>query len=379
MALRAARAVLAIGFGLLFGMSASVNAETLKIGVIGAMTGGAAEYGLAAREATRILADETNAKGGVDIGGKKYKLDVVAYDDQQKPADAVAAYNRLVNVDGVKYIFLQSSSSTLALKDNAERDKVVLLSAAFSDKIIDNDTKYTFRIYLNGANFVPSLITWMKGNLSDRSVVTLNPNDETGWGQTQVTAKYYKDNGFKLLSSELYERNQKDFAPVLTKLIALKPDLMDFGTSPPATTGLIVRQARELGYKGRFVQTGGPGWDAVVAAAGKPEAEGMITVLYADPKNQAYENLAQAYRRNVNQAPNEIIANFYDAGRVLLKAIQLAGDPNDTAKVAASMAKVLPMKSLQGDTLTAGHQQIMTVDYIGQIKDGAPTIVGKLK
>ncbi|TAL93175.1 MAG: hypothetical protein EPN73_22670 [Paraburkholderia sp.] len=179
-----------------------------------------------------------------------------------------------------------------------------------------------------------------------------------------------------MLSSELYERNQKDFAPVLTKLIGLKPDLMDVGRSPPATMGLIVRQARELGYKGRFVQTGGPGWNAVVSAADKPDAEGMITVLYADPKNQAYENLAKAYRKNVNQTPNEIIANFYDAGRMLLKAIQLAGDPNDTAKVAAAISKALPMRSLQGDILTAGHQQMMTVDYVGQIKDGTSSIVG---
>lgn len=354
-------------------------AQTIKLGVVGALTGGPAEYGLADREGVRTLADEINQKGGLEVGGKKYKIEVVAYDDQQKPAQAVSAYNRLVNVDGVKYIFLQSSSSTLALESNAERDKVVLLSAAFSPKIINNDTKYTYRIYLNGANFVPSLIGWMKANTKERSVVTINPNDETGWGQSELTTKVYKENGFNVLSAQLFERDQKDFAPILTKLIALKPELMDFGTTPPATAGLIVRQARELGYKGRFVQTGGPGWDAIVAGAGKSAAEGMITVIYADPRNAEYQSLAQVYQKNVGQKPNEILVSFYDSARILLKAIQLSGDPNDTTKVTQELSKALPMKSLQGDMLTLGHQQFMTVDYVGIVKDGTPEVVGKLR
>jgi branched-chain amino acid transport system substrate-binding protein len=370
---------LSVGFGLLMTVLPGVHAQTLKLGYVGALTGGAAEYGLAGREALRIVADEVNANGGLDIGGKKYKVELIAYNDQQKAAEAVAAYTRLVNVDGAHYVFLQSSVSTLALKPNAERDKVMLLSAAFSPKIIDQDTKYTFRIYLNGANFVPALIGWMKDNVKERTVVTLNPNDETGWGQAEITTREYKENGFTVLASELYERTQKDFAPVLTKLIAMKPDLMDFGTSPPATTGLMVRQARELGYKGSFVQTGGPGWPAVVSAAGKEAAEGMITVIYADPRNQPYLNLAKVYSKNVGQDPNELIVSFYDAAQVLLKAIQIAGTADDTTKVAAAFSKALPMKSLQGDTLTLGHQQILTVDYVGVIKDGTPSVVGKLK
>ena len=53
------------------------------------------------------------------------------------------------------------------------------------------------------------------------------------------------------------------------------------GTASPATVGLIVRQARELGYKGRFIKTGGPGWQEILDGAGSKESvEGMIGMGY---------------------------------------------------------------------------------------------------
>jgi len=376
MRLGSAVVTIVTGIGLAAAGISVARAETLTFGYIGSLTGGAAQYGLAGQEALKILADDVNANGGVEVDGKRYQLKIVPYDDQQRPAQAVAAYQRLTSVDGVKYIFLQNSPSTLAIKANAEGDKVILMTAAFSPKAIDANTKYVFRIYMTGDNFAPALVKWMKDHLKERRVVTMNQNDETGWGFSKSTERVYAESGFNVIASELYERTQADFAPVLTKLLAQNPDLIDFGATTPGTAGLIARQARDLGYKGRFVQTGGPGWDTVVAAAGKAAAEGMITILFANPQNHAYERLAAAYHKNVGQVPNELIVPFYDAGNVLLKAIQLAGAPSDTTEVAAAIGKALPMQSLQGETLTAGHQQILTVDYVAEIKDGKPTVLG---
>ena len=163
-------------------------------------------------------------------------------------------------------------------------------------------------------------------------------------------------------------------------MIALKPDVMDLGASSPATAGLIVRQAREAGYAGRFVQTGGAGWLEVVGTAGKQAAEGMVNILYANQADAGYQRVAADYKRQYNgQTPNEMIAVYYDALSVLLAAIRKAGDVNDTTKVAAAMPAVLPMKSLQGEDMTYSPQQIRTFDYIGVLKDGVPVVAGKVK
>lgn len=365
---------------LLTGFSVYAQTQTLKIGLIGPMTGPAATWGYAAKGSMQTLADEVNAKGGLEVGGKKYQVQIVAYDDQYKAAEAIAAYQRLVTRDGVKYIIVQTSAPTMAIKQLVEDDKIVTLTTAYSPAAIDDKTKFMFRAYSTAVDFMPPYAAWMKNNLKERRMVTLNPNDETGWSQAKTTEKLYKDNGFEVLSGELYERSAKDFVPMLTKILALKPEVIDLGASSPASAGLIVRQAREAGFKGRFVQTGGAGWLEVVATAGKAAAEGMVNILYADQNNPGFQRVAADYKRQYNgQSPNEMIAVYYDAASVLLAAIKKGGDVNDTSKVAASISTVLPMKGLQGDEMTYSYQQIRTYDYVGVIKDGVPVVAGKVK
>jgi len=384
MNIRKAATTFAVGLALCGGLLAGARAETLKIGVIAPLTGGGAPWGLVAAEAPKILAAEINAEGGLDVRGKKYQVEVITYDDQYKAADAVAAYDRLVNQDGVKYMIIMTSAATMALKQSVEDDEVVALTSAATAKAIDSNSRYMFRLYRTPDDCTPSFIAWMKDNIKERRVVVLNPNDETGWDQTWLSEKLFKANGFEVLGHELFERAQKDFEPLLTKIIGMQPELIDLGASSPATAGLIVRQARELGYKGRFVKISGPSSKEIVAAAGKEAAEGLISLLYVDPTKAGYQRIAAAYKDAVGQDPNEMIVTFYDATNVLLHAIQRAGDVRDTGKVAAAFAQALPMPSIQGDELTLGgkatsgvDQQIMTVDYIGIIRNGEPVVVGK--
>ncbi|RJG03301.1 ABC transporter substrate-binding protein [Noviherbaspirillum sedimenti] len=375
-----------VGLGLSAALLAGASAETLKIGVIASLTGPGAPWGLATQYGAKILASEVNAKGGLDVGGKKYQVEVIAYDDQYKAADAVAAYNRLVRQDGVKYVILMSSPSTLALKQSIEDDKVVAFTSAITPKAIDANTKYMFRLYSTPIDYVPSFVTWLKNNVKGKRVVILNPNDETGWDLTQLSETLYKENGFTVAGTDLYERTQKDFQPLITKVLSMKPDLIELSAASPPTAGLIVRQAREMGYKGVFAKNSGPSPNEIVAASGKEAAEGMINLLYVDPTNSGFKRLAADYKKFVGQEPHEQVVTYYDAANVLLRAIQIAGDVKDTSKVAASFAKALPMKSVLGEDLTLSgkkngdlNQQILTVDYVGVIKNGRPVVVGKVK
>jgi branched-chain amino acid transport system substrate-binding protein len=238
MRLRSHIAAFYAGVALMASNAPAARAETLTIGYIGSLTGGAAQYGLAGQEGLKIVADKVNAKGGLDIGGKHYVLKIVPYDDQQKPAQAVAAYERLTTVDGASYVFVQNSPATMAIKSKVESDKTLMLTAAFSPKAIDADNKYTVRLYMNGDNFVPIFVGWLKDHLKERRVATLNQNDETGWGYSQTTERYFKENGFDVVANQLYERSLSDFSPILTKILAEKPELIDVGATTPGTAGL---------------------------------------------------------------------------------------------------------------------------------------------
>lgn len=358
------------------------RAETLKIGVIAPLTGGGAPWGVAAKEAATILANDINAKGGLDVGGKKYQIRIIAYDDQYKAATAVAAYNRLVNEDGVKYMLLHTTPDALALRQNVENDKVVAITSSASSKAIDASTTRMYRTNSPPKDYMPPLVAWIADHIKQRRLVLINPNDDLGWGFSKLAEKLFKQHGFDILGSELYERSQQNFQPLFTKVMAMKPDVVDLGSVPPATTGLMVRQLRDIGYKGLIIKTSGPSPKEILDAAGKKAAEGMIMQLFADPNNPGYERLAAAYRKDVGQEPNEMLLVVYDGFRVFFRAIAAAGNVNDTAKVAAAFPKVLPMKGTLGDELTLGGRfkhTIMTTTYIGVFHNGKVDILGKAK
>jgi branched-chain amino acid transport system substrate-binding protein len=370
--------------GLALGLPFTVQSQTIKVGVIAPLTGGSAPWGIAAAQGPKLLAEEINAQGGLDVGGKKLKVQIIAYDDQEKTANAVAAYNRLISSDDVHYMIIMSSADTLALRKNVEDDRVLALTSSYSIDALPPGSQYMYRLFSPPAEYLPSLIRWIKDNVKARRVVLVNPNDDTGWSQNKLSDKLYRQNGFDVLGLELFERSQHDFQPMITKIMALDPDLVDLSATPPATAGVFIRQARDLGYKGLFIKTGGAGPKDIVAGAGSSAAEGLVNMLYADPANSGYQRIVSAFRKSVGQDPNEIIVAFYDGANVLLHAIQKAGVVDDTAKVAAAFPKVLPMTSIQGDTLTYGDSSttgvvrtIKTVNYIGVIRGGVPTIIGK--
>jgi branched-chain amino acid transport system substrate-binding protein len=214
-------------------------------------------------------------------------------------------------------------------------------------------------------------------------VAIINPNDETGWDSDKLLSELYKKHGYTVVGKELYERSVRDYIPILTKLLAGKPDLIDVGTAPPGSAGLIVRQARELGYKGHIVKIGGSGPRQIIEGAGKEAAEGVINYLPADEQNPGYKRLSDAYKAMSGNQMNPLLVNWYDGAYILMAAVQAAGTVSDTDKVRQSFAKIFPYKSALGGTITLGGENIyginnefLTRNYIGVIKNGDVVTVG---
>jgi len=77
---------------------------TLKIGVLGAMSGFAASWGLTIKYSAEAVAEMYNNEGGIEIDGKKYKIEIVAVDTKLDPRIAKTGMERLVYTEKIKYI-----------------------------------------------------------------------------------------------------------------------------------------------------------------------------------------------------------------------------------------------------------------------------------
>src|SRR6266705_2397613 len=79
-------------------------ADVIKFGISTPLSGPAAPWGIPHKQATELVFDEINSQGGLEVGGKKYRLEVVAYDHKYVIAEGVATVNRLIAKDEVKFI-----------------------------------------------------------------------------------------------------------------------------------------------------------------------------------------------------------------------------------------------------------------------------------
>jgi branched-chain amino acid transport system substrate-binding protein len=192
---------------------------------------------------------------------------------------------------------------------------------------------------------------WLSEYSKARRVVCLNPNDEMGRGMSDLSVAILKKNGFDVQSSETYERTTQDFVPLLTKVLGTKPDLLDIGTTAPAQAALIVRQARELGFKGTVFSPGLSVLNEIIKGAGTEVAEGSLGQLSVDPDNDGYKKFAGEYKKLVGQEPNEALAPYSNGILILIHAIQMSGAAGDTSKFEEGWKKTFPMTSIQGDEI----------------------------
>ena len=364
----------------------AASAQTLKIGVIAPLTGPAAPWGLAMAEGAKILAEDYNLQGGIDVGGKKHKVEIITLDDHYKAADALAAYQRLVTRDGVKHIVVAAGVSTLAIKPMIEDDKVVVMTAGYIASLLDPKSRNMYRMWGIPADYYPSIYSWLKSNVPEKRIAVINPDDESAREASALSDKLLKQNGFTVVLNEMYEKTVRDFVPLLTKIIGQNPEMIELGATAPATGALIIRQARELGYKGRFFIPGSSAWREILAGASPVASEGVLNMVYVDPANAAYKAFADRFTKAVGQEPNESIAPYTDGTHILIRSVAMSGSVDDVSKFDAGFRKALPMKSMQGDTLTIGggmahgiDNQVAAFRYIGELKGGQLKIIGKIQ
>src|SRR5215813_12566914 len=249
-------ALLAVAGLVAAGPGSARAADVIKFGVSTPLSGPAAPWGIPHKQATELIFEEINSQGGLDVGGKKYKLEVVAYDHKYVIAEGVATVNRLIAKDGVKYISILGGAVAKANEEAINESGSLGLTLAYAEGLVSPKNPLTFHSFPAPPE-TTSFWKWVKQNHpSLKRVATISPNDDTGWWSIKVETTFIQKLGYETVAKEFFERTMTDFNPVLLRILAQKPDVISVLASPAGSVGLIIKQARELGFKGRFIHIG---------------------------------------------------------------------------------------------------------------------------
>ena len=198
-----------------------------RIGVMESLTGAGETYGTVAVQAKTMAMDEINAAGG--INGRM--LELVVEDSKCNAQDAINAYNKLTDVDGIKIILGTScSGAMLGVAPLAERDGVILFSGLASNPDIANAGDYIFRTQISdievGIN--TGNVLWADGI---RTLATITEETDYAEGVRRTSVAQFEKNGGKVVAEERYAPDTTDFRSQLTKLFNAGADALHVAPS----------------------------------------------------------------------------------------------------------------------------------------------------
>src|SRR5256712_151871 len=228
-------------------------ADVIKFGISTPLSGPAAPWGIPHKQATELVFDEINSQGGLEVNGKKYRLEVVAYDHKYVIAEGVATVNRLISKDGVKYVSILGGAVAKANEEAVNEAGVLGLTPAYAEGLVSPKNPLTFQRFPTPPQ-TTTFWKWIKEHQPQiKRVASIAPNDDTGWWSVKVETTLIQKLEFPVVAKEFFERSMTDFNPILLRMLAQKPDAISVMASPAGSVGLIIQQARELGFQGRIV------------------------------------------------------------------------------------------------------------------------------
>jgi branched-chain amino acid transport system substrate-binding protein len=320
----------------LVSVTPGLAAETIKVGAILAITGPASNLGAPEAKTLEMLVTDINSKGG--IRGKKVEL--IVKDSASSPEKAISFAKQLIEGDKVLAIIGPSTSGeTMKIKNVAEEAKTILLSCAAAETIVNPVARYVFKTPQKDSYAVIRIFEQMqKMKLTKLGVLSSN----TGFGKAgkDQIEKLAEGHGIKIVSSEVYDKAATDLTAEVTKVKSSGAEAVLNWSIEPAQS-IVIKNARQIGFKGPIFQSHGFGNINYVKAAGVA-AEGVIfpagRLLIADvlPKNNPQKKLLMGYKKQYESKFGEEASTFgghgYDAMLILTKAIEKAGS-TDKEKV----------------------------------------------
>ncbi|MFC7516400.1 ABC transporter substrate-binding protein [Herbaspirillum sp. GCM10030257] len=324
-----------------FAMSAGAFAqEVVKIGYSGPLSGGAALYGKNVLSGMEMAVNEINAKG-FEVGGKKYKLEIVSLDDQYNPSQTGINVQRLIQQHKTPAVLVPHSGGIFAVQAFNEKSNVLLLAYTSLPQVTARGNKLTIRIPPEFTGYVdPFVKTTMAKYGKNAAIANADHDYAKAW--TAAFKPAWEAAGGKIVAENPMSYNKAtDFYSGVSRVLQAKPDVLFIGgASEP--TALVAKQARELGFKGGFIIIDQAKMDEMAKViGGYGPLEGSIGVLplVEDTRTDA-KGFVDRYRKlNPGRDPSSEVSLNYTAVHATANAMKLANSVTDPVAIRAQMDK----------------------------------------
>ena len=300
----------------------TVTGGTIKIGGIGPITGGAAVYGIAVKNAAELAVEKINAQGGINGMQVEFKFE----DDVHDAEKSVNAYNSLKDWGMQILMGTVTSTPCQAVVEETHNDNMFQLTPSGSAV---ESIKYdnAFRVCFSDPNQGIASAQYIGENkLAEKVAVIYNSSDVYSTGIYEKFAAEAANQPFEIVAAEAFTDDRKsDFKTQLTKAKDSGADMV-FLPIYYSEASLILQQAKDMSYAPKFF--GCDGMDGILDIENFDVslAEGLmlLTPFAADATDDATVEFVKAYTEKYGDTPIQFAADAYDAMFIIKAAAEKA-------------------------------------------------------
>jgi branched-chain amino acid transport system substrate-binding protein len=310
--------------GTLFAFSlgmAEAQADQIKLGFIGPLSGGNAQQGLGARNGFLLAIEQANA------GGFPHQVEGVVLDDASDPAVGVSAAQKLVNDPAVVAATGHWNSpvalATIPVFNRAQMPFIVW--GAVSPKITEQNFPNVTRVTPTLVNENKPLAEAIAKEGKVKKIAIISDTTDYGVANTKWFGDFFKAHGGEIVFSDAAAVGTTDFRAMLTTAKAASPDAVYFG-GVVTEAALVRSQMADLGM-GSLPMYGISGiYDPKFIEIAGSAAEGTIVGIPADQSNPKLDEFYKAYEAKGFAEPAGSYAKYaYEAAQILLAVIKDKG------------------------------------------------------
>ena len=364
------------------GGGSSPSASTIKLGVVSDF---AFPLDVDYIKELKVLVDNTNANGGLDVGGTKYKVEVVSYDSKGSPETGRSAVQRLITQDKVNFILGDGTAD--GWLSVTEAAKMLVIVASPSPNVVT--PRYQFVFQSGPFTTQPAMAWgWISDNIPEvKTVAGAFPDNIAGHAEEGHLRGLCAAFGQKVLGTMFYPVGTTDFSAIATKLVGMNADSYTTASGGPVSDSLYYKALYDAGFKGKFVSYTTITPEQIAKVIPIADVEGMTSAIAGidlptpTPTGQELKDLwVAAYGEWTNPGMTSI-QNWY----LLVAALQKAGSL-DSQKVADTIAAGMEFPAPLGEGKTVPRPDMgnprcvdsMYYTYMSQITDGKANVVGEV-
>ncbi len=364
--------------GLVFFACGPKGPESIKIGINAPLTGDIPKVGEGTKFAAQMWLADVNAAGGIQVGDKKYKVELVIEDNESKAESAVKAATKLITEDEVLAIVgPQSSKQAVPAGGKANELETPMISPWSTNPATTKDRPYVFRgCFLDPfqgpvvANFIRDEFGFTKAavlyDVASDYPKGLAENFKDAWE---------KNNGpGSVVAYESFTTKDTDFSSQLTKIRDSGAEVL-FTPQYYNEVALIVQQAHQLGWDKPIVGSDSWGSAETVKLCGK-DCYGLFfsTHYAAAGAKGATKEFIDRYQKEHGYVPDDVAALTWDSIRIVQRAIEdtggLTGDiKKDRKAVRDALAKIKEFDGITGKMTFTEEGDPIKCAVIVQISD----------